>query len=109
MLDWHELGGCVQVNVGRLGLVYAVTGRRAEALEELRILAELAAEGYIPPLAFAEIHAGLGDKDEAFTWLDRAIKERDCHVVFLRSSPTFDELRADPRFEELLRRIGSEP
>ncbi|MCH8851974.1 MAG: hypothetical protein IID41_04910, partial [Planctomycetes bacterium] len=45
----------------------------------------------------------------AFTWLDRAIKERDCHVVFLRSSPTFDELRADPRFADLLRRIGSKP
>ena len=105
----HDHDGRTAINAGKLGLLYALAGRRAEALEELRILEELAEERYIPPLAFAEIHAGLGDKDEAFTWLDRAIKERDCHVVFLRSSPTFDELRADPRFQDLLRRIGSEP
>ncbi len=63
----------------------------------------------MPPTAFALIHAGLGNMDEAFKWMDRALKERDCYIVLLRALPTFDELRADPRFEDLLGRIESEP
>ncbi len=99
----------VPISAGKLGLIYAVAGRRAEALEELSILEEFAKKHYLPPTAFALIHAGLGDMDEAFRWMDRAIKERDCYIVLLRASPTFDELRADPRFEDLLRRIESVP
>jgi TolB-like protein/Tfp pilus assembly protein PilF len=91
----HELGG------------YGVAGRRAEALEELRVLEDIAKERYIPPTAFALVHAGLGDMDEAFQWMDRAVEQRDCYIVLLRTSPSFDELRADPRFDDLLRRIGT--
>ncbi len=84
MVGWRELGGRVSINAGKLGLIYGVVGRRAEALEELRNLERLAKDRYMPPTAFALIHAGLGNMDEAFQWMDRAIKERDCLVVLLR-------------------------
>ncbi len=74
MVDWHERGDSVSINAGKLGLVYGVAGRRAEALEELRVLEEIAKERYIPPTAFALVHAGLDDMDEAFGWMDRAVQ-----------------------------------
>jgi tetratricopeptide (TPR) repeat protein len=103
-----EIGRWVPASAGRLGLVYAVAGRRAEALEELRALEEVAKERYVPPTAFATLHAGLGDMDEAYRWIDRAVQQRDCFLTLL-NSPSFDELRADPRFGGLLRRVGLEP
>ncbi len=104
----HGYGGRVPANAGQLGLAYALSGRRAEALEELRILEALAKERYIPSTAFALIHAGLGEMDQAFRWMDQAVKDRDHFPIVLRVSPTFDELRGDPRFNDLLRRIGLE-
>ncbi len=91
----HELGSRVSSSAGRLGLVYAVAGRRAEALEELRFLEEVAKERYVSPTVFAAVHGGLGDMDEAFRWMDRAVEQRDCFLTLLYS-PTFDELRGDP-------------
>ena len=95
-------------NSGQLGLAYAVSGRHPQALEELRILEGVANERYIPPTAFALIHGGLGNMDEAFRWMDRAVEQRDAFLTILVVSPTFDELRGDPRFNELVRRIGIE-
>lgn len=87
-----------------------VTKTQVEILPvALSTLEELARERYMPPTAFARFHAGLGDMDEAFRWMDRAVKEPDCYIALLRTSPTFDELRGDPRFDDLLGRIGLEP
>ena len=62
-------------------------------------LEERAEQRYIPPTALALIHVGLGEMDEA-------VEARDRLLVFLRESPKFDELQPDPRFDDLLSRIG---
>lgn len=90
--------------LGRLGYAYAVCGQTAEAR---RILEGLLAEPHpttVPALAVAEIYLGLGIKDQAFPWLERAIDERDLEVN-LKCDPRFQPLRSDSRFNSLLRRM----
>lgn len=53
----------------------------------------------------AEVYIGLGDKDEAFRWLERAYKEHDSWLALLKVWPPFDPLRSDPRFANLLQRM----
>lgn len=93
---------------GDLGYGYAMSGQRAEAL---RILAELEGRSkreYVSPSARALIHMGLGDKDQAFAWLDRAYAERDWRLRELKAFPHFDSLRSDPRFARLLKQMHLE-
>lgn len=89
-----------------LGFAYAVAGKRAEALEVLASLADIDKERYVPANNFAIIHAGLGNFDQAFEWLEQAFKERSGFLPFLKVEPVVDCLRGDPRFQTLLRRIG---
>jgi len=89
-----------------LAYVQAGLGRRAEALDAVRELDTASKQRYVPALAFAIIYAGLGDKDHAFDWLEKAYQERFNRLAYLRTEPVWDRLRADPRFDELLRRIG---
>ena len=77
---------------------------KAVAKRQLQRLA--AARDYVPPMAFAQLYAELGDVNAAFEWLDRAYKERSRNLLDLRLDPNFDSLRSDPRFSELLSRIG---
>jgi hypothetical protein len=84
-----------------------VSGKKAEALKIIDHLKELSASNYIAPYNVAAIHAGLGDKDQAFAWLDRAYNERSSMLtLYLTNDPRMDSLRSDPRFAELVRRIG---
>jgi hypothetical protein len=64
------------------------------------------ASGYVPPYALALVHAGLGDADAAFEWLDRAFAVRDVHLMFLTVDVKWDRYRTDPRFGDLLSRCG---
>ncbi|HEY6118463.1 MAG TPA: tetratricopeptide repeat protein, partial [Pyrinomonadaceae bacterium] len=94
-------------NWANLGHVYAISGKRAEALKIIDHLNELSATAYIAPYNVAAIHAGLGNKDEAFAALDRAYNERSALLaLYVTNDPRMDSLRSDPRFAELLRRIG---
>jgi hypothetical protein len=96
--------------VGYLGWACGLAGHRAEADKALLQLKELAQQSYVPPLANGLVFLGLGQTDEVFKWLDRAYQERDCRrFPFLHIDPIFDSLRSDPRFEELLRRVGLAP
>ena len=96
--------------VGYLGCACGLAGHRTEADRALLKLEELAQHGYVPPLANAFVFLGLGQMDEVFKWLNRAYEERDCHrFAFLNVDPIFDPLRSDPRFAELLRRVGLPP
>jgi serine/threonine protein kinase len=61
---------------------------------------------YVPSLYVAMIYTGLGDQDQAFTWLDKAYAERCEYLVYLPTEPMADPLRTDPRFPELLKRLG---
>jgi hypothetical protein len=61
---------------------------------------------YIAPSVFASLYGALGESDQAFAWLDKAYEERDNAMVLLKVEPMFDPLRSDPRFTDLLRRVG---
>jgi len=90
-----------------LGHAYAVAGRRLDATNELKKLqAEAAKKRYIPAAYFAIIWMGLGNKNEAFNWLERGYQERSEHVLYLGIEPLVDPLRSDPRFDSILQKIG---
>jgi len=100
-------GLAVVVWPGLLGYTYARCGRRAQALAELHRLGAEAREGrYVSHYALAMIHAGLADNEEALAELDSAYVERAWPMFTLRVDPTFDSLRADPRFGRLLKKVG---
>jgi len=94
-------------NWANLGHAYAISGKRAEALKIIEHLNESSATSYVAPYNIAAIYAGLGNKDEAFAALDRAYNERSALLaIYLTNDPRMDSLRSDPRFAELVRRIG---
>jgi hypothetical protein len=82
-------------------------GRRREALHAIEQL-KATKGGINDPLEIAVTYAALGDRDQAFAWLEKAVERRDL-VIFMKSDPQFDSLRSDPRFDQLLRRIGLAP
>ena len=93
--------------IAALAHAYAVSGNPGEASRMLRDLTERPEnQRYISPYSIALIYAGLGDKQRAFEWLDRAYQERDESFIHLRVDPRLDELRSDPQFVERLRRIN---
>jgi serine/threonine-protein kinase len=91
-----------------LGHIYALSGKRDEAYQILDELMERAKKSYISPFDLALIHAGLGEKDEAITWLEKAYEERNQWLTWLKVEPRLDALRTDPRFIDLVRRVGLE-
>jgi serine/threonine-protein kinase len=92
-----------------LGHAHAIAGERDEARKVLDELTELSARQYVPPFHFAVLHAGLGDHDAAFGWLERAYAQRDGFLTYLKVDPRLDPLRGDARFADLLRRVGLTP
>src|SRR5438874_4169195 len=86
-----------------LGYAYAVSGKRNEALKVLDELSELSGRKYVSAYRVAAIYVGLGDTEQPFQWLNRAYEERDAWLIWLKSDPVFDRLRADERFTTLLR------
>jgi tetratricopeptide (TPR) repeat protein len=95
--------------LGYLGGIYGRAGRKAEALASLEELTALSKRRYVTPAAFVMLFTGLGDKDRAFEWLDKAAEERSNMMIFLAVHPPLDPLRTDPRFHALLRRVGLPP
>jgi tetratricopeptide (TPR) repeat protein len=84
----------------------AVAGRRAEAERFLAEMTEMSKQNYVPPYPVATVYAALGDKDRAFEWLEKVYQDHSYYVVWLNIDPVFDQMRADPRFQDLLVRIG---
>lgn len=89
-----------------LGHVYAVAGRRREAMKILAELKELSTHKYVSPYDLAIIHIGLGEKDQAFVSLEKSYAERERWMVQLEVAPFLDPLRSDPRFADLVKRVG---
>jgi TolB-like protein/Flp pilus assembly protein TadD len=87
-----------------LARAYAAAGKRQEATALLNDLRTRSADGYSHAAEIAMVYAALGDKDQAMTWLNQAYEERFNPGVLLRIG--FDPLRSDPRFQDLLRRVG---
>ena len=92
-----------------LGHAYAASGKTAEARQVLADLHDLETRRYVSPYMVAAIHTGLGDKDQAFKWLERANDERDVWLMNLKVDPVFAKLRSDKRFQDLLTRAGLRP
>jgi serine/threonine-protein kinase len=92
--------------LAHLGNAYARAGRVREARECLRQLKQRSDVEPVETYGVAIIHAGLGEKDQAFEWLERAYEVRDQGLLFLKVGPDLDPLRSDPRFQDLLRRMN---
>ena len=102
-----EYSGSDSDPTAALAYAYARTGKRAKAEKILRDLLEQSKTSYISPYMIATIYAGLGNKDKAFEFLEKAYDERSTDLsYFLKSDLRMDTLRSDPRFHELLRRMN---
>ena len=94
-----------QLVASGLGWVYAVSGRRADALKIAKEFKDLSSHAYVDFYQFATIYAGLGDKDEAFRLLEKAYEEHSSSMTFLAVDPFWYSMRSDPRYTDLLRRM----
>jgi eukaryotic-like serine/threonine-protein kinase len=92
--------------IAMLGHAYAVAGDLSEAHKLLDQLKKLSVGAYVSSYSIAEVYVGLGDRDKAFEWLQKACEERSRALVFIGGEPGLDPLRSDPRFQDLLRRVG---
>ncbi len=92
--------------ISTLVWAYAHAGRRTDALRLLGELNKRQQTGYVPAGAFVNAYLGLGDNDEAFAWFERAYEEQSNILIYIKVSPWFDPLRGDPRFQDLVRRVG---
>jgi pentatricopeptide repeat protein len=92
--------------IGVLIRAYAHAGRRNDALRLLAELKERRKAGFIPAAAFVNAYLGLSDNEQAFYWLEQAYAEQSDILLFLKTHPYFDPIRSDPRFADLVRRVG---
>src|SRR5260370_39139811 len=105
--EWAvDLSGRIPWVLGYLGAVYALAGRRREALDVLAELEGRSAEAYVSPGAFAWIYTALKAPDKAFEWFEKAIEGHDPAAIWLPTDPALNGLRTDPRYEVLLRRMN---
>ena len=89
-----------------LGHAYAISQKTSEANKILDELNELSKQAYVSPLEIAQIHVALGNNEKAFQLLEKAYAEHSFHLVNLNVSPLFKSVRSDPRFQDLVQRIG---
>ena len=126
LLSAYQAMGLYQEAATALQTLLTLQGASEEEVAGLADAAALGAEGYwrwmldydeererrgeyVRPTNFAISFAHLGEKDQAFEWLERAYEEREALLMYLKGSPLFDPLRDDPRFQDLLRRMNLEP
>jgi serine/threonine protein kinase/tetratricopeptide (TPR) repeat protein len=99
-----------EMEFSSLGYAYAVAGRRTEAQQVLDKLNQLSKQKYVPAVSMARIYVGLGEKDQAFEWLEKAYQDGSIGGgTGIAVDPIFDPLRSDPRFADLLRRMNLQP
>jgi tetratricopeptide (TPR) repeat protein len=98
-------GGMTEI-VAEFACTYAMAGKHEKARQILEQLTDPSKQKYVSPYDIATIYTCLGETEEAFDWLSRACEERSGLLVYLKVEPMLDRLRSDPRFTELLRRVG---
>jgi TolB-like protein/DNA-binding winged helix-turn-helix (wHTH) protein len=98
-------GGC-PCELAALAYTYAAAGQTMSARSVLQDLEKRSEQGYPLSYLISEVYAELGENDRAFAWLERAYRERDCQLTWLKLDPMIDSLRPDPRFKDLVRRVG---
>jgi TolB-like protein/Flp pilus assembly protein TadD len=102
----RKLSGDHPLMIALYGHVLGLSGDKAGARKTLADLQHLTQSRYVSSLYFATVYTGLGDKDTALDWLDRAYRERNDRLVYLGAEPMADPLHSDPRFQQLLNKIG---
>ncbi len=102
----RKLSNGYPLSIAALSYALAISEQESQSLELLDQLNEISMEQYIPALYFALIHMGLGNNDRAFEWIDKAIQERSAYLAYFAVDPKLDRLRSNPRFSEVIRRIG---
>ncbi|MGH9838290.1 MAG: TPR end-of-group domain-containing protein [Blastocatellia bacterium] len=101
-----RLSGSSPLTSGALGYIHAICGNKAEARRVLDELRKQSKHRYVSPYHLARIYAGLGEKDSAFAWLEQACQARSHYLVWIKTDLLLDHLRPDPRFRELIQRVG---
>ena len=96
-------------NSALLGDAYALAGRRADARRLIEELISLSSKRYISPVYIAIIYIGLGQREQAVAWLEKAHADRSDWMVLLRTEPVFDQVRSESHFQELLHEVGIPP
>jgi tetratricopeptide (TPR) repeat protein len=94
---WHQ---------GARAYIYALSGRKPEALEILHELEEAVVEGGTHAAAIGSIYAALGENEQALVWLEKICETRSSQILFLVTDSALDGLRSDPRFIAMLKKIG---
>ncbi|MGA7298962.1 MAG: hypothetical protein WBX10_01570, partial [Candidatus Sulfotelmatobacter sp.] len=91
---------------GALAYIYGRSGQRAKAKFALQQLERVSRSQVVDPISFATAYIGIGDKEKALVWLQRAYQWHSSSLTALKVDPTYDPLRNDPRFQALVRRVG---
>ena len=107
--EFHKgftLSGGLPIYLAHMGHAYAVAGEKHKAEETLHELKKLSKRRYVSAIEVALVYAGLRETRAAFAWLQKAYDERARLPLFLKMDPAFDSLRSDPRYEQLLSRVG---
>jgi Flp pilus assembly protein TadD len=89
-----------------LAHAYATAGHKTAAQRELNVLTTMAKSRYVPPSYFAIISIAMGDKNQAFAYLQKSYQDRSEQLLYLAVEPLVDPLHGDPRFDVLLRQVG---
>ena len=101
-----NLGNRHPIYLAGLGHAYAVSGKVEEAQRTVQELDQLSTQRFVPARGVAEIYMGLGDREQAFSWLDKAFEERNGWLIHLKGNQRYDGLRNDPRYKDLVRRMN---
>ena len=89
-----------------MGMALAMAGEEERAREVLAHLIEMSGERWVSPFVIATVHIALGEKDRGFEWLERAYEDLDPRLAFLKINPVYDRVKTDPRYLDLLERVG---
>jgi tetratricopeptide (TPR) repeat protein len=95
-----------QLVAATLGWVYAVSGRRTDALKIAQEFRDLSSHAYVDSYQVGPIYGSLGDTEDAFQLLERGYKEHSASMPFLAVDPMWSGMRSDPRYADLMRRMG---
>jgi len=102
----YILSGNNPLILGPLGSCYAGSGAKDKALALLEQLNQAGKQGYVAPISWVMLYLGIGDVEHVFEWLDKAAEARDVLLCYLKVGPIYDSIRDDPRYADLLHRIG---
>ena len=101
-----DRGNLPPLRDGHLGYAYAVSGQPEKAEQLIEELQTGSQPEHLAPYHLAMIYFGLGEKDKAFEWLDKACEQRSTQLLWIKTLPELDSVRSDPRFQDILRRMN---